>query len=367
MTVRDWLASLGKDLSMVPEELLEARIGNRIQVGKDSYRPGKFLGRLTRHLDLTKEEVASFFKLTESLGFTFGVARREQVFDVYNSYNIRSCMTGREYVEFYAYNPSVVGVAYLERDGEYYARAVLWLDRYYDNVYAADGTARSTLIQRLREAGYEPVHPDVVVKLRRVGFYPYVDTLYYAYSNPEEPGYLVLTGRRKPHIEYEGKVWTLHAYLRSTQGDYIPYDLDDVPRTCAVCGASPVVDQDSDGLYYCTTHAANLAWIYADGQVVRRARPSHYVLLSDGIYADPADTVLLATGERVHRSALPEGYVLVELGTYAGVALPEELVAEYQGKKVYAKDLINGELPSFLQYVKVQERRPSGKVMSLEL
>ncbi len=352
MTVGEWFKQKGVDTSQVPKEILEAVIGPRIKVGKDEYRPAKFISKLTRYVQLHPSHAEEFVRLALSFGYTFGVAKGEEVYDVYASHYIRSCMTGGEYVDLYACNPKSVGVAYLKRHKSYYARTVVWLDRYYDNIYASDSEARNTIIAELKRRGYTPVPKDLVVKLQDTEFYPYLDTLFYAYKSASHPGYLLVSGVKRSSLIYENSDWSFAGYLRSTQGSMIPPRIGDAPATCAVCGADNVVDADSDGLLYCSTHAANLAWLWEAGRVFRRIRPRDYVLVVDGVYAPPTEAVLLPTGEYVLRQRLGEDYAIPDIGTYAGVALPKDLVTEYEGKKVYVGDLINGQLPPGLQYVK---------------
>jgi hypothetical protein len=366
MTVGEWLKQKDIDTSQAPKELLDAVIGPRIKVGKDEYRPAKFISKLVRYVTLHPSHAEEFVRLALSSGYTFGVAKGEEVYDVYASPYIRSCMTGGEYVDLYARNPKSVGVAYLKRGKGYYARTVIWLDRYHDNIYASDSEARNALLAELKRHGYTPVPKELVVKLQDTEFYPFLDTLFYAYRSVSHPGYLLVSGVKRSSLTYEDSAWGFAGYLRSTQGSLICPSVDDEPATCAVCGADNVVDTDSDGLFYCPTHAANLAWLWEAGRVVRRMRPRDYVLVVDGVYAPPTEAVRLPTGEYVLRQHLGEDYAVAEIGTYAGIALPKDLVTEYEGKKVYVGDLINGQLPPGLQYVKRLGLSTSPKTMRIE-
>ena len=57
MTVAEWLIQhgYGPQLDKVPQELLNAELNARIQVGNTVYRPGKYLRRLKRYLPLTEQ------------------------------------------------------------------------------------------------------------------------------------------------------------------------------------------------------------------------------------------------------------------------------------------------------------------------
>ncbi len=354
MTVREWLERAGKDTEKVKNELgpefLEATISFRIKVGNNEYRPGKFIAKLAKVIPISPEESERFVRLAVSAGYEFGVAYGVKVFEVYGDRHIESCMTGSNAVGFYAINHEVVGVAYLARNGRYYARALLWLNQYYDRVYGADRSAREYLTEQLKARGFKPVSPDLKVKMRRHHSYPYLDTLYYAYAT-EDSSDILLTGRNfSDGIYYEDKTWKLWAALRTVDGYYIEFDR--VDYRCSVCGSSPVVERDHNGMLYCDTHARNLVWVYLDGELVRLPRQHNWVLLDNGAYATSSkEAIRLMTGELVHISQVDYTPVLVSVGSYRGHHLPKELVVMTNSGYAYFRDVVNGEVPEFLNHV----------------
>lgn len=363
MTVKEWLQQRNLPIEHIPDEYLNAKIGNRIQLAKDQMRPGKFLGRISSFVTLSSWDVNDFLALCAVSDLEFGVAYGRSVYEVYEDPTVQSCMTGGDYVDFYALNPDKVGVAYLKRKDSYYARALLWLGTFYDRVYGADSAMRSALIQELTSRGYKPIPSKLVLRMRTNGTYPYMDSLAYAYRNEGYPDSIVIATEMHRGLDVDNIRWHFSGYLRSTSGELISVG-DTQHESCVICSSYNVVERDHNRHWYCHEHSRNLGWVWQDRQVVRLPVSHQMVLTSGGFYAHPDQVVQLYSGEYVAKDDLPADHVLVTLGTYANTALPSDLVVTLEHGAVYKGDLVNGQLPEFMQYVKSTPTKiPTSKVM----
>ena len=348
MTVAEWLIQhgYGPQLEKVPQELLNAKLNARIQVGNTVYRPGKYLRQLKRYLPLTEQDEKAFYADVEKYSLEFGLAYGEDLLEVYASRTVLSCMTGmNSYLSFYAANPEVVGVAWAKRNGTYVARSLVWNGKYYDRVYGADGHTSRALEEYLLQRGFTRVPREHVVPMRPspTGAYPYIDTLYRVYV-ARDSDYYLLSGRQEEVLEWNGKNYVLTYEARSTSGCLFRTATKPL---CVICGR-PGREADSDGLFYCVDHAAHLHWVLVGGRVLYQYRESldGLVRLSNGYYAPEEETALLLDGERVHLSNLPEGYVRLEAGVYAGCYAPKWRTTDYNGLRVRHEDIVDGKLVS---------------------
>ena len=133
-----------------------------------------------------------------------------------------SCMSGSTAVQLYVENPDKVSVLVVSRHGEDIARALVWtLDgdaeaKFVDRIYPSDGGAHIRYVQAVaRDAGWyyklqQSVHGDntapehMMVTLKDVGHYPYMDTM--SYAQRTDDGRLILANNSacfKGHTDWE--------------------------------------------------------------------------------------------------------------------------------------------------------------------
>lgn len=345
MNFAEWLKEQGVDPSPLPAELQSVAIASRLKVGKDLYRPGKFLRRVEQYLPLNDKLRQAFLKLVEH-AFDFGYAKGPEVYSIYADDTVSSCMTGMdEYLAIYAENPEQVAVAYASKNGNVYARALVWAGKYYDKLYYANRESREALQSFLRAEGLKLVPHTFHIKLKKpsTGEYPYIDTLYHVYVSPEDHDHVVLAGDDFHTLEVDGLTYTIAYLARSTQGDLIRLHSNQL--YCAVCGQQ-AVEIASDHLPYCSTHARDLAWVFRGGQVLRLylANRQGYVQLENGYWTPQEEAATLLDGSVVHVSQLPEGYVQLQAGAYRGRYAKATLTEQYNGLWVLKTDIIDGVL-----------------------
>lgn len=172
----------------------------------------------------------------------FEVVRGDAVYDAYHSrWCPGSCMVGEDYVKFYSENPDKVGMLIINKAGNHYGRALLWtLDEpegkmFLDRIYPSDGGDHIDAALRYAKAmgwlyktsqtygNYVSGSEHMVVEMKNVGHWPYMDTLRYT-DNTVDDDYIVLNNHSGDYLldstEGQGpgdgdKTWSEY------QGEYI--------------------------------------------------------------------------------------------------------------------------------------------------